>query len=133
MGAAIGTAGAVDGAGAVGVAAGVSLNPKTATTEEAAWQHSRAMFVLTDNKGLQGKPGRRYLAWQLPNSYSGPHALLARGRQRHFNHQLVDLRQYGDVGNGRFCPMFYDIISIVLLLFGDLEEALVLFTIDSCI
>jgi hypothetical protein len=37
----------------------------------------------------------------LPNSYSGPHTRLGRGRQRQLNRQLVDLRHNGDAGNGR--------------------------------
>ena len=106
---------AIGAAGAVGATASASLNQKTATTEEAAWQHGRAMFVLTDSKGIQGKPGQRYLAWQLPNSYSGPHALMARGRQRHLNHQLVDLRHYGDAGNGSFGGFSAGCLAKVLL------------------
>jgi hypothetical protein len=73
--------------------------------EESVWRHGGAAFVLTDRKGKQGKPGRRYLAWRLPNSYSGPHIRLGRGRQRHFNRQLADLRRNGDAGNGRWLEM----------------------------
>ncbi|MFO7681142.1 MAG: hypothetical protein R6X34_13930 [Chloroflexota bacterium] len=29
-----------------------------------------------DSKGKHGKPGQRYLAWRLPNSYNGPHIPL---------------------------------------------------------
>jgi hypothetical protein len=81
------------------IALGSLLNQQEA--EETAWQHGRAAFVLTDSQGKQGKPGQRYLAWRLPNSYSGPHARLGRGRQRHLNRQLADLRINGDAGNGR--------------------------------
>jgi hypothetical protein len=69
--------------------------------ETAVWRQGRAAFIWTDRKGEQGTPGQRYLAWRLPNSYRGPHRPLGRGRQRQLNRQLVDLRQKGDVGNGR--------------------------------
>ena len=42
-----------------------------------------------------------YHAWQLPNNYFGPHAHLSRGRVRHHNRQLADLRHKGDAGNGQ--------------------------------
>ena len=42
--------------------------------EEAAWQHSRAVFDFIDSQGKQGRKGGHYLAWHLPNSYSGPHS-----------------------------------------------------------
>ena len=90
--------------------AGVVVRPNIAmgdalsqhTAQAAAWHHGRAAFVFTDKQGKQGKPGQQYLAWRLPNSYSGPHTRLGRGRQRQLNRQLVDLRHYGDVGNGYF-------------------------------
>jgi hypothetical protein len=89
--------------------AGVEVHPNIALgsllseqeAEETAWRHGRGAFVLTDRKGKQGKPGQRYLAWRLPNSYSGPHARMGGGRQRHLNRQLADLRAKGDAGNGR--------------------------------
>ncbi|MCZ7672381.1 MAG: hypothetical protein M5U34_37280 [Chloroflexi bacterium] len=80
------------------IAVGAPLNAHTA--QAAAWHHGRAAFVFTDKHGKQGKPGRQYLAWRLPNSYADPHTRLGRGRQRQLNRQLVDLRLYGDVGNG---------------------------------
>lgn len=81
------------------VALGLSLNPLA--QEALTWQHGQAVFILMDKRGKQGRPGRRYLAWQLPNSYYGPHARLGRGRNRRLNRQLVDLRTNGDAGNGR--------------------------------
>lgn len=81
------------------IAMGTPLNQNTA--QAAAWHHGRAAFVFTDKQGKQGKPGQQYLAWRLPNSYTGPHTRLGRGRQRQLNRQLVDLRNYGDAGNGR--------------------------------
>ena len=81
------------------IALGAPLNRHA--TETVAWHHGRAAFVFTDRQGKQGKPGQQYLAWRLPNSYSGPHTRLGRGRQRQLNRQLVDLRHNGDAGNGR--------------------------------
>ncbi len=81
------------------VALGPLLSPLS--QEGVAWQQGQAVFVLTDRRGKQGRPGRRYLAWQLSNSYHGPHARLSRSRNRRLNRQLVDLRIYGDAGNGR--------------------------------
>ncbi|MBK8935539.1 MAG: hypothetical protein IPM76_25105 [Chloroflexi bacterium] len=41
--------------------------------EERAWQQGPALFTLKDYDGQQGKQGKTYLAWQLPNSYTGQH------------------------------------------------------------
>jgi hypothetical protein len=74
-------------------------------SQEQAWAHGQALFVLTDARGYQGKRGQRYHAWQLPNSYRGPHARIGRGRQKHLNrhithlHQTDDLRKIRDAGN----------------------------------
>ena len=76
-------------------------------SQEQAWAHGQALFVLTDARGYQGKRGQRYHAWQLPNSYRGPHACTGRGRQKHLNrhitqlHQTDDLRKIRDAGNER--------------------------------
>jgi hypothetical protein len=76
-------------------------------SQEQAWAHGQALFVLTDARGYQGKRGQRYHAWQLPNSYHGPHACTGRGRQKHLNrhitqlHQTDDLRKIRDAGNER--------------------------------
>src|SRR5690606_36304000 len=50
--------------------------------------------------GRHGRPHTAYLAWQLPNSYSGPHEPLPRGRQKRINRELVDLFIDGMTGNG---------------------------------
>jgi len=71
------------------------------THQERAWRHGRAAFVLNDRKGIHGEKGLEYLAWQLPNSYTGPHEQRPRGRQRHLNRKLADLRDKGDAGNGQ--------------------------------
>ncbi|MFQ5434191.1 MAG: hypothetical protein ACE5FD_04875, partial [Anaerolineae bacterium] len=69
--------------------------------EEQAWQHGRAAFALLDVDGRQGKAGRSYLAWQLPNSYEGPHAPKSRGAQKRINRALADLLTQGTAGNGQ--------------------------------
>jgi len=94
------------------IAVGAPLNAHTA--QAAAWHHGRAAFVFTDKQGKQGKPGRQYLAWRLPNSYAGPHTRLGRGRQRQLNRQLVDLRRYGDVGNGHFGRACAELVEVRL-------------------
>ena len=69
--------------------------------QEQAWRQERALFPFTDFRGKQGKAGQTYHAWQLPNTYFGPHAHLGRGRGRRHNRQLADLRRHGGVGNGQ--------------------------------
>ena len=70
-----------------------------ALAQERAWRHGNALFTLTDYKGKQGPKGRRYHAWQLPNSYGGIHAAESRGKRRRLNRQLIDLQKKG-AGNG---------------------------------
>ncbi len=69
------------------------------TAEKHAWHQGQATFVLQDSHGAQGKPGRSYVAWQLPNSYGGCHPHAPRGRQRRINRQLKDLVTIGAPGN----------------------------------
>ena len=80
------------------------IGPKagSAQAENVAWQQGSACFTVTDHQGQFGKPGVSYLAWQLPNSYCGPHAQQSRGGQKRLNRELVDLRIQGTAGNGRF-------------------------------
>jgi len=76
--------------------------PHTAkAAQERAWRQGRAYFPFTDRRGRQGEAGATYLAWQLPNSYTGPHGPEARGRQKQINRRLVDLFMKGITGNGR--------------------------------
>lgn len=67
--------------------------------EEQAWQNGRAAFTLTDKKGMQGQANNSYIAWQLPNSYAGPHAHQPRGQQKRINRHLADLFMKGMTGN----------------------------------
>lgn len=68
--------------------------------QEQAWQRGRALFQFTDHRGLLGRPKVTYSAWQLPNSYRGPHERLPRGSQKQLNQQLADLSMKGMTGNG---------------------------------
>ena len=67
--------------------------------EKHAWTQGQALFELKDYHGQQGKKGRTYLAWQLPNSYSGQHQHRPKGRQKRINRELNDLVMKGMPGN----------------------------------
>ncbi len=67
--------------------------------EERVWQQGPALFILKDYRGRQGKQGKSYLAWQLPNSYVGQHQQWPKGRQKRINRQLKDLVMKGMPGN----------------------------------
>ncbi len=67
--------------------------------EKRAWQQGQSLFVLKDFCGQQGKKGKSYLAWQLPNSYIGQHGHRPRGRQKRINRTLKDLVMKGMPGN----------------------------------
>ena len=78
-----------------------AIGPKTksAQAKDTAWRQGSACFELTDYQGQLGQPGMSYLAWQLPNSYCGPHGRASRGGQRRLNRELADLLQQGTAGN----------------------------------
>ena len=80
------------------IAIGPPIN--AADTQETAWQRGRALFRYHDRRGRHGRPGAVYLAWQLPNEYTGPHDTLSRGRQKRLNRSLADLFHDGMTGNG---------------------------------
>lgn len=73
---------------------------KTAV-ERTHWRHGHAAFSFKDFQGQHGRIGQTYIAWQLPNSYEGPHALAAKGQQKRINHTLTDLFMQGITGNGQ--------------------------------
>ncbi|MBK9054651.1 MAG: hypothetical protein IPL78_28210 [Chloroflexi bacterium] len=79
------------------IAIGAEATPTA--IEECAWRQGQATFVLHDRQGQQGRPGQHYLAWQLPNSYIGPHPLTPKGRQKKINRQLADLVNKRAQGN----------------------------------
>jgi len=68
--------------------------------ESRAWAQGRAVFELKDYRGEQGKKGTTYLAWQLPNSYTGKQQQRPLGRQKRINRTLRDLVMKGMPGNG---------------------------------
>ena len=71
-----------------------------ARLEERAWARGTAVFTFTDYLGRQGPARQQYIAWHLPNSYSGPHAPARRGRMRKINRELTDLVNTQARGNG---------------------------------
>ena len=76
--------------------------PKVGSEEaiELAWQKGPAAFTWRETKKGRHEGSARFLAWQLPNSYHGPHARLGRGRQKRHNKALADLLNQGTAGNG---------------------------------
>jgi hypothetical protein len=68
-------------------------------SETQAWQRGTAVFQLQDPEGRHGRKDRTYLAWQLPNNYSGPHTKQPRGRMKRINQELADLFMKGMTGN----------------------------------
>ncbi len=67
--------------------------------KEQAWAKGQALFELKDYCGEQGKKGKTYLAWQLPNTYVGKHQKRPKGRQKRINRKLKDLVMKGMPGN----------------------------------
>ena len=71
------------------------------SAQEQAWQKGPACFPWHDHKGTHGSTTATFLAWQLPNSYNGPHEQRPNGNRKRFNRQLADLSTKGMTGNGR--------------------------------
>jgi hypothetical protein len=69
--------------------------------QERSWRQGRGVFQLHDTNGRLGKPGQRYLAWQLPNSYAAALEQRPKGCQKRINRSLADLFMKGITGNGR--------------------------------
>ena len=80
------------------IAIGNRKNPEEA--EKQAWQRGQATFEFVDHQGRQGRKGTTYIAWHLPNSYTGPHQQTSKGRMRKINRKLADLVTKGAQGNG---------------------------------
>lgn len=80
------------------IAIGNKKNPEEVETQ--AWQRGQALFNFTDHQGRQGRKGASYIAWQLPNSYTGPHQQAPKGRMRKINRKLKDLVNQETQGNG---------------------------------
>ncbi|MGD8855611.1 MAG: hypothetical protein PVG33_04720 [Chloroflexota bacterium] len=71
-----------------------------ADLQDQAWKRGRAVFQINDHDGRAGRKGVTYTAWQLPNSYRGPHKKQPKGRQKRMNRKLADLFMKGMTGNG---------------------------------
>lgn len=71
-----------------------------AASQERAWKQG-GTFHFVDGKGEQGKENATYVAWQMPNTYVGPHKQHSKQRTRRINADLADLRTQGGAGNGR--------------------------------
>ena len=66
-----------------------------------AWNRGCAALRFKDHIGQVGRKGAEYTAWQLPNSYVGPHEAHSRGRQKRMNRKLADLLTKGMTGNDK--------------------------------
>jgi hypothetical protein len=71
-----------------------------AALQERAWKQGSA-FRFVDGKGQQGQENGTYVAWQMPNTYVGPHRQQSKQRTKRINADLADLRTQGGAGNGR--------------------------------
>ncbi len=74
--------------------------------QDQAWQRGRSVFQLSDRNGYAGRKGVTYTAWQLPNSYRGPHEKQPKGRQKRMNRKLADLFMKGMTGNDEHAVQF---------------------------
>ena len=74
-----------------------------------SWRHGRAVFNFTDHNGALGRPSAKYISWQLPNSYQGPHQTCPKGQQKRINRELAVLFMKGMTGNDKLSRRrFYD-------------------------
>jgi hypothetical protein len=64
-----------------------------------AWKQGRAVFHFVDTEGRQGRQGREYVAWHLPNSYQTAYQRRSRGSRKRLNRKLADLVKKGIPGN----------------------------------
>jgi hypothetical protein len=71
----------------------------TENAQERAWRHGRAAFHFIDTEGRQGRAGREYVAWRLPNSYHADYQRRSRGSRKRLNRKLADLVRKGIPGN----------------------------------
>jgi hypothetical protein len=69
------------------------------SAQEQAWQRGRAAFHFVDTEGLQGRAGREYVAWHLPNSYRAGYRRRSKGSRKRLNRKLADLVKKGIPGN----------------------------------
>lgn len=97
-------------------AAGVETKPNMAITgdkstperaETSSWEHGHAFFEFVDWLGKRGRQRRRYIAWQMPNSFGAVHRKAPKGRQRKINKRMTDLVITEARGNGRDVDQLY--------------------------
>ncbi len=67
--------------------------------QQRTWFQGTAVFDFIDHQGRQGPEKRHYVAWHLPNSYTGCHQPCSKGRQRKINRQIALVTQQAR-GNG---------------------------------
>ncbi|MCL4864064.1 MAG: hypothetical protein KJZ93_31945, partial [Caldilineaceae bacterium] len=67
--------------------------------QERAWRQGRAAFHFIDTEGRQGRAGREYIAWHLPNNYRADYQRRSRGSRKRLNRKLADLVKKGIPGN----------------------------------
>lgn len=77
----------------------IGAQATTDNLQARGWEQGQATFQFKDFMGKQGPQGKSYVAWQLPNSYVGPHAQQPKGRQKQINRALTDLFMQGITGN----------------------------------
>jgi hypothetical protein len=77
----------------------VGAGTTPSSKEERLWQQGGGAFEFVDHQGGQGRPGNRYIAWQLPNSYTVSLTHRPKGRQKRINRMLSDLFMKGMTGN----------------------------------
>ena len=91
-----------------------ALGPSYSDTqrEEQSWQRGQAIFTITDYRGIYGRKGAKYLAWQLSNSYQGPHSRCSRNKRKHLNRNfglVIDREQGNDAAIKRiYCANGHD-------------------------
>lgn len=56
--------------------------------QERVWLQGNTAFDFIDYLGIQGEAKRHYVAWWLPNSYTGCHRQCGKGTQRKINRQI---------------------------------------------
>ena len=81
----------------VNLAVGPHYTPEN--IEKHTWKRGGAVFQFIDKQGKLGTRNGRYLAWQLPNQYIGPHQQAAQGNLHRINRQLSGLVHEGAQGN----------------------------------
>ena len=91
-----------DKAASVQKTANYCLGDPQGESQEQAWHQRHAAFDFVDKLGKHGKAGKKYRAFQLPNSYTVHYQAAASGRTRKINQQLrQDLVKNRAQGNSR--------------------------------